>query len=153
MEDKYVDLNISSEFFDLPGFEDFVDNLNNVQFLKLKALFQIHLTKTDYLTEIFRQQEQLDKHILSSDKTSFIPEIKDILFQLVDEIFEAKAHIKSKWWKVSEKESLDLFLEEMVDALHFFISALLKAGYTASDLYHGYMKKNGINHKRADSEY
>lgn len=134
------------------GFGDYFEGISLSDRQSFVAILAKALKDSDHLSHIFSEQKKLDKHILSK-KASYKPEIKDILFQLVDEVFEAKAHIKSKWWKDSEVEDLNLFAEEMVDVLHFYVSALLMAGFSADNLYSMYMEKNSENHDRAESGY
>jgi len=55
-----------------------------------------------------------------------------------------------KHWQTKVKKD---FLEEMIDVLHFYVSAMLNAGFNAEDIYNAYMKKNVVNHDRQDDGY
>ena len=149
---KHFDKILVGQLGVVSGFDEWYKSLNKRNKDFFKAIVNSAFQENDSLALIFKEQDKLDKHIISK-KAAFEPQIKDILFQMVDEVFEAKKHIKSKWWKLNEKEDRILFLEEMVDVLHFFVSALLKAGFESTDLVDGYFEKSKENHKRADSEY
>lgn len=81
--------------------------------------------------------------------------IRDMLNATVQEIGEAVQVMKNwKAWKQSEMETdVHHFKEEMIDALHFFIEAMIFAGFTPEEMHDLYFKKNEVNHFRQDSKY
>lgn len=59
-----------------------------------------------------------------------------------------------KWWR----SKVDLFDEqnvkvELVDILHFWISACQVMGMSADDVVRMYLQKNEVNHQRQDKGY
>ncbi len=81
--------------------------------------------------------------------------IRDMLNATVQEIGEAVQVLKNwKAWKQTEMPSdADHFKEELIDALHFFVEALILAGLTPETIYDLYFKKNEVNHFRQESKY
>jgi len=75
------------------------------------------------------------------------------IFAAIDELAEAGDEV-NRWWKkgFKEPEALETkkeeILEEMVDSLHFFLSALLILGVDGKELADAYLKKNKVNFKR-----
>jgi dimeric dUTPase (all-alpha-NTP-PPase superfamily) len=76
-----------------------------------------------------------------------------MLFAAIDELAEAGDEV-NRWWKRghSEPEALEkkkaAILEELIDALHFYLGALLILGVDAKDVADAYMKKNRLNFER-----
>jgi hypothetical protein len=81
--------------------------------------------------------------------------LKEIAYRIVEELSEATNTLKNgKPWKSSHvKTDVDHFLEETVDALHFFIEFCLCAGINAHVLYELYMDKSRVNQFRQESNY
>ena len=75
------------------------------------------------------------------------------LFAAISELGEAGDEV-NKWWKKGcrEPESIDLkreeVLEEMIDALHFFLSALIILDADGREVADTYLRKLGINFER-----
>ncbi len=75
------------------------------------------------------------------------------LFACMDELAEAGDEV-NRWWKKghSEPEALDrkkdAILEEMIDALHFYLGALLVLGADGKAVADAYLKKNKVNFER-----
>ncbi len=69
-----------------------------------------------------------------------------------DELRELKDSLLWKWWS---KDAIDLqnVRVELVDILHFLVSAMLAAGLTADDVYRIYQKKCEVNVARQDTSY
>ena len=69
-----------------------------------------------------------------------------------EELKELKADVLWKWWS---KDSVDLqnVRVELVDILHFLVSAMICAGLTADKLHDIYKQKHAINLVRQNSEY
>lgn len=69
-----------------------------------------------------------------------------------DELEELKDELLWKWWS---KDEIDLqnIRVELVDLLHFLVSAMLAAGLTAEKLHDIYSQKHAVNFARQDSEY
>ncbi len=76
-----------------------------------------------------------------------------VLFAAIDELAEAGDEV-NRWWKKGYKEPEALenkredILEEMIDALHFYLGALLILGVDGGDVVDAYLKKNKVNFDR-----
>lgn len=73
----------------------------------------------------------------------------------IQELAESIQVMKNwKDWKLSEiPTDVEHFKEEMVDALHFFIEALVFSGVTPEELYELYFKKHKVNQFRQKTNY
>jgi len=75
------------------------------------------------------------------------------LFAAISELSETGDEV-NKWWKKGNKEpdALDIkrdhILEEMVDALHFYLSCLLILKADGREVAESYLKKLGVNFDR-----
>jgi len=134
------------------GFNEWFKNIPSEEKVLFQDTIMKHMHSSDYLVCIFNKQAELDASIIAK-KAKWLPKTKDLLLETIGEIVEALEHVGHKWWKLKEKVSNELFLEEMVDALHFFVSALLSTNASAVDLFAGYMHKNEINEERAAGSY
>lgn len=69
-----------------------------------------------------------------------------------EEIRELNAELLWKWWS---KDSIDVqnIRVELVDILHFLVSAMICAGLTPEKVFDVYCQKHGVNLKRQDSGY
>jgi hypothetical protein len=80
--------------------------------------------------------------------------IKDFFWRITEELGEAANCLKNKPWKQTEiLTDEEHFKEEVIDALHFFIEALILMGFDAESLYQYYFKKNKVNQFRQRSKY
>ena len=79
------------------------------------------------------------------------------LFATISELAETGDEV-NKWWKkgCKEPESLDVkrdeILEEMVDALHFYLSCLLILKASGKEVAESYLKKLGVNFDRQNDK-
>ena len=82
--------------------------------------------------------------------------IRDMALRGVEEMFEALQHLKN-WKPHRDTEIKDFdreeFLEEVVDSFNYFLSVLVLMGFSSSDLFSAYVKKNDIIHHRIKSDY
>lgn len=81
---------------------------------------------------------------------------RDVALRGVEEIFEAVQNLKG--WKphrVSDVSDFDRdkFLEEIVDAMNYFFSLLILAGYSEDDLHAAYIMKDKIITDRLTNGY
>ena len=81
--------------------------------------------------------------------------VKDMIDATIHELSEATQTMKNwKPWKQTEMPTdTEHFKEEMVDALHFYIEALILAGVTSEELHELYFKKHKVNQFRQRSQY
>ena len=82
---------------------------------------------------------------------------RDLALRGVEEMFEALQHLKN--WKphrmteFNEGPDREEFLEEIVDALNYFFSLLIAAGFDEDDLTAAYILKHDIIMKRIEEGY
>ena len=75
------------------------------------------------------------------------------LFAAISELAEAGDEV-NKWWKKGSREPESLenkrneILEEMIDALHFYLSCLLILKADGSEVAETYLRKLGVNFDR-----
>jgi predicted HAD superfamily Cof-like phosphohydrolase len=123
---------------------------------------------TDSLDSLFDMQQDLMKHYNRAIPNG-IPEwpcdfrqkvtqrfVRDTISRAQDEMFEAKHHLK----QAKEHRNIDTgefdrseFVEEMVDALHFYLEAMILMGVTPNELFESYARKNEINRQRIRDEF
>ena len=82
---------------------------------------------------------------------------RDLALKGVEEMFEALQHLKN--WKphrqsnVAHELNKDEFLEEIVDALNYFFSMIIVAGFDDKELWDAYLKKDLIIRERLTNGY
>ena len=118
------------------------------------------------LSEIWDMQRDLNRYTLERNKPGpdydEIPRRRDLQNQwirnyalaMTQEIAELVDSTNWKWWRTK----VDLFDEqnlkvELVDILHFWVSACQVMGLSAEDVHRMYMQKNAVNRKRQDDGY
>lgn len=108
----------------------------------------------DRLDELFRLQAAFDEEVarrrqLSFDTATWIQ--KEVL-AMISELAEILDEVNFKWWKDPKPLDRERLTEEMVDLLHFFLSACLKAGIGPDELFEAYRAKNAENFRRQRGE-
>lgn len=122
----------------------------------------------DRLEKIFRLREEF-MHALGHSRPSSNAEwpldltskesqrhLRDVALRGVEEVFEALNHLKN--WKPHRETEVrtfdrDKFLEEWIDALNYFVSVLILAGYDPHEVFEKYVEKDKIIHERLKSGY
>lgn len=71
---------------------------------------------------------------------------------MAEELKELDADLLWKWWS---KDRIDLqnVRVELIDILHFLVSAMICSGLTAGKVYEIYRQKHAVNVRRQDSGY
>lgn len=123
--------------------------------------------KMDKLEAIFNQQRELMSkfHQIEQDN-GLLPDLgipvnlqthqgqavlKSRAWNVVEELGEAMNELKNRPWKQKTYPvNQSRYLEELSDALHFFIELCILSGITAQELYDLYMHKAGVNKTRQD---
>lgn len=92
-------------------------------------------------------------HNLQTKAGNYI--IRDMINACCQELNEAIQTTKNwKAWKQTEvRTDEEHFREEIIDAVHFLVEALIFAGMTSEDVYNIYFKKNKVNQFRQTSKY
>ena len=119
----------------------------------------------DKLEHIFEQQHKLNRYTFEqNDLVDFdkIPQdrklqntwLRNYALAMTQEISELVDSTNWKWWRTK----VDLFDEqnlkvELVDILHFWVSACQVLGLSADDVYRMYTQKNAINAQRQERGY
>lgn len=115
----------------------------------------------DRLEEMLKLQEQLQIKYSGSSPRFFDDEdsvafIRTMVLATEDELHEALRETPWKpWSKRTEwtNDEQDRFMDELVDAWHFFMNLMLAVDMNAEELFKRYLRKNGINHDREDNGY
>lgn len=88
------------------------------------------------------------------DKRHVQDSLRDVMGYVIEELNEARNHLKAKPWKRTFKEpDAAAFNEELADAVHFFVELLIVAGWNAEDVFRHYFAKAIENSKRRASDY
>ena len=130
----------------------------------LEDIFKMQLELNDY---VFKKNNLKDKSgndlnmqsiIVSAEKeemmvndlpnewlVNYSKAIKEELLELDDELLW-------KWWSKDEIDMQNIRVE-LIDILHFLVSAMMCAGLSAEKVFDIYRQKHAINIKRQDTEY
>ena len=69
-----------------------------------------------------------------------------------EELSELDEELLWKWWSKDEIDMQNIRVE-VIDILHFLISAMMCAGLTAEKVFDIYQQKHAVNIKRQDMDY
>ena len=69
-----------------------------------------------------------------------------------EELIELDEELLWKWWSKDEIDIQNIRVE-LIDILHFLVSAMMCAGLTADRVFDIYQQKHTVNLKRQDSDY
>ena len=83
------------------------------------------------------RQNQLIHELYAADKIRTLPDgsvnhelVKDSVYRALEEVYEADLCLKNKEWKKTEMlTDEEHFKEEMIDAIHFWLEAMIFRGY------------------------
>jgi dimeric dUTPase (all-alpha-NTP-PPase superfamily) len=119
----------------------------------------------DKLEQVFEKQRELNRFTFEQNRLpSFdsIPQdrhlqnqwVRNYALAMTQEVAELVDSTNWKWWRTK----VDLFDEqnlkvELVDILHFWVSACQVMGLSAEDVFRMYMQKNAINAQRQAAGY
>jgi dimeric dUTPase (all-alpha-NTP-PPase superfamily) len=119
----------------------------------------------DKLEQIFEKQMELNRYTFEKNNLSEFGDIpkdrekqnlwlRNYALAMTQEISELVDSTNWKWWRTK----VDLYDEqnikvELVDILHFWVSACQVMGLSAEDVFRMYAQKNAINAKRQDTGY
>lgn len=114
----------------------------------------------DRLSEIFRLQQEFMEMLVEDDKLPEFPVditskcgqrlIKEMVFNVVEELAEASFTLKNRQHKVSDDSHVDRahYKEELADALAYFIEVCILSGIGPDEFFNEYCKKNAIVKER-----
>ena len=69
-----------------------------------------------------------------------------------EEVLELDEELLWKWWSKDEIDIQNIRVE-LIDILHFLVSAMISAGLTADKVYDIYSQKHAVNLNRQDTGY
>ena len=69
-----------------------------------------------------------------------------------EELYELDDELLWKWWSKDEIDMQNIRVE-LIDILHFLVSAMMCAGLTAEKVFDIYKQKHSVNIKRQDTDY
>lgn len=132
----------------------------------------------DMLTSIFNMQAELNDYVFQKNKlldNDGNTITMDTIFQAVhagelmvndlpnrwlsnysrameEELKELNDDLLWKWWS---KDTIDIqnIRVELIDILHFLVSAMISAGLTPEKVFDVYQQKHAVNINRQDSDY
>ena len=115
------------------------------------------MTQVDMLKDMFHKQELLNARIgvncAAMNDEQRQQWILNYCRAMTQEIAELTDSVPWKWWAKYQKFDKQNARVEIVDILHFLISAAQVVGMTADDIYKAYLEKNKVNFQRQDSGY
>lgn len=82
--------------------------------------------------------------------------LRSVTFDTIEELIEANQHLKNrKAHRATDLPEFDRakYVEELVDALHFFFEIAIASGVSMDELYHAYLDKGEVNETRIKSGY
>ena len=132
----------------------------------------------DMLTEIFKMQADLNDHVFKKnglkDKAGMTLSMDTIFSAVIEnqlmandlpniwlskyakataeELAELNEELLWKWWS-KDKIDIQNIRVELIDILHFLVSAMICAGLSPERVFDIYRQKHEVNIKRQDSEY
>ena len=104
----------------------------------------------DKLETIFTMQQALNRDIAERRNLRFSKEewIQKNILAMLSELSEVLDEVNFKWWKNEQPLDELALKQELVDALHFFVSMCLHSGMDADELFRLYCEKNRENFDR-----
>lgn len=115
------------------------------------------MPERDMLEQIFEMQHELNRRI-GVDTSNMSEEQQQIWLlnycrAMSQEIAELTDSVPWKWWAKYQTFDRQNARVEIVDLLHFLISAAQVLGLTAHDVFEAYVAKNKVNFQRQESGY
>jgi dimeric dUTPase (all-alpha-NTP-PPase superfamily) len=115
------------------------------------------MSNFDRLVELFRLQKQLNKRIgvdvdqmTEADRQAWLLQYCRAMSPEIAELVDC---VPWKWWAKYQTFDQQNARVEIVDLLHFLISAAQVVGMSAEDLFEAYQKKHQVNLNRQASGY
>jgi|TARA_B100000959_G_scaffold35994_1_gene34597 dimeric dUTPase (all-alpha-NTP-PPase superfamily) len=130
----------------------------------LEEIFKMQLELNDYVFEKNNIKNNLDNNlsmqaIMSAvkDKEMMVNDLPNKWLvnyskAMKEELYELDDELLWKWWS-KDKIDMQNIRVELIDILHFLISAMMCAGLTADKVFDIYQQKHAVNIKRQNSDY
>jgi dimeric dUTPase (all-alpha-NTP-PPase superfamily) len=98
-----------------------------------------------------------DKIVDDASKQQFVNQMILAMFEETTEIMRETRYKNPDavpfGWKKGQEWNNELFKEELIDILHFWMNLVHISGMTVEEVYNRYCRKNNINHERQDKNY
>lgn len=112
----------------------------------------------DKLEKLFKLQAELNRKIGIDTTAEFsdkekIRWILNYARAMTQEIAEMTDSVPWKWWASYQELDAQNITVELIDILHFWISACQVMGLNAGDVYRIYVQKHEVNRQRQDKGY
>ena len=117
------------------------------------------MSQPDRLAQIFELQKSLNARIgVDTDRIQGNPEeqVKWLLNYaraIQQEAAELTDSVPWKWWAQYQKVDLQNARVEVIDLMHFVVSAAQVLGLDAEEFHRLYTAKHAVNHARQDAGY
>jgi dimeric dUTPase (all-alpha-NTP-PPase superfamily) len=115
------------------------------------------MDKPDQLNELFRLQRELNErigiHLDGMTEMERQEKLLNYCRAMSQEIAELTDCVPWKWWAKYQTYDIQNARIEVVDLLHFVISAAQVLEMTANDLFEAYTKKHQVNLDRQATGY
>jgi len=130
----------------------------------LEDIFKMQLELNDY---VFKKNNLKDKsgNDLNMESIIVAAEREEIMVNdlpnewlvnyskaIKEELLELDDELLWKWWS-KDKIDIQNIRVELIDILHFLVSAMMCAGLSAEKVFDIYRQKHAVNIKRQDTEY
>tara|TARA_B100001250_G_scaffold297942_1_gene259422 strand:- start:4041 stop:4478 length:438 start_codon:yes stop_codon:yes gene_type:complete len=130
----------------------------------LEEIFKMQLELNDYIFEKNNIKNKLGDNLNMQEIMSAVRDNETMVNGLPnkwlvnytkamkEELHELDDELLWKWWS---KDNVDMqnIRVELIDILHFLVSAMMCAGLTAEKVFDIYQQKHAVNIKRQDSDY
>jgi dimeric dUTPase (all-alpha-NTP-PPase superfamily) len=111
----------------------------------------------DKLEQLFKMQAALNQRIGvntdSMDEAERATWLLNYTRAMTQELAELTDSVPWKWWAKYQKFDQQNAVVELVDLLHFLISACQVMGLSAEDVFRIYTQKNAVNLERQEDGY
>ena len=108
------------------------------------------------LQKLLDKQAELDERIREERDLKWDDpqsEMNDLCTAMANEVEELRDLTSWKWWADDTRIDYDEATEELIDILHFWLSAANLLGMDADSILETYLGKNETNHERQDEGY
>ena len=105
---------------------------------------------------LFRSKRNFPQYPLNLSQKSDQKFLRGITHECMHELFEANLHLaNSKDHRATDVKEFDrdAYVEELVDALHYFFEIAILSGVTMEELSNAYLKKGLVNEDRIKDGY
>ena len=121
-------------------------------YLELKARGLNAMTTREYHYFTRKDEECSEYNTFDKQYHDQLNSMQNEIFRIADRLSELDEELLWKWWSKDEIDMQNIRVE-LIDILHFLISAMMCAGLTAEKVFDIYQQKHAVNIKRQDMDY